>query len=108
MVGIEFGPPASSSGRAAWRVLELIRSGLFSQLVVDPLFNRHRILTQVAGDHIEVIKLLPTLVAGEAEVDVFLEALDDVLTRAARVGPAAVRMGRDFVDRGRRSGALHR
>jgi ornithine--oxo-acid transaminase len=49
-----------------------------------PLFHRHRILTQVAADNVNVVKLLPPLIAGEEEVDYFVAALDDVLTSAEK------------------------
>ncbi len=84
MVGLVFGPPASGAGRARFRLVELAHKGLFSQLVVGPLLQRHGILTQVAGDAMNVVKLLPPLVAGQEEVDTFVEALDDVLAAAAK------------------------
>jgi ornithine--oxo-acid transaminase len=86
MVGLVFGAPTSRGLRRRWRVLERMRPGLFSQAIVVPLFHRHRILTQVAADGINVIKLLPPLVAGPDEVSQFLHALDDVL-RDAHEGP---------------------
>ena len=48
------------------------------------LFHRHRILTQVSGDHIEVIKLIPPLIIGEREVDRFVAAFVDVMDDAHR------------------------
>jgi hypothetical protein len=53
---------------------------------VLPLFHRHRILTQVAADSVNVIKLLPALTVGEAEIDLVVDALDDVLADAHRRG----------------------
>ncbi|MHB1783499.1 MAG: aspartate aminotransferase family protein, partial [Acidimicrobiales bacterium] len=84
MVGLVFGEPSGGGARARFKLLELAHKGLFSQLVVGPLFQRHRILTQVAGDSMNVVKLLPPLVAGQDEVDLFVEALDDVLTSARK------------------------
>lgn len=84
MVGLVFGEPGSPAVRARYRLLELAHRGLFSQLIVGPLFQRHRILTQVAGDAMNVVKLLPPLVAGQDEVDLFVDALDDVLASAHR------------------------
>ena len=55
-----------------------------------PLFHRHRILTQVAADNVNIVKLLPPLIAGDEEIDHFVAALDDVLADAHRsAGPAA-------------------
>jgi ornithine--oxo-acid transaminase len=84
MIGLVFGEPSSLRLRSRWKMMEGARKGLFSQLIVGPLFQRHRILTQVAGDNINVIRLLPPLVAGQEEVDYFIEALDDVLGDAHR------------------------
>lgn len=82
MIGLEFGAPKSRGLRARFRLLEMARTGLFSQLIVGPLFTRHHILTQVAGDEMNVVKLLPPLICGQDEVDAFAEALGDVLASA--------------------------
>ncbi len=50
----------------SWTALQSARKGLFAQTVVHALFHKHRILTQVSGDHLEVIKLIPPLIIGEA------------------------------------------
>ena len=58
--------------------------------MVVPLFHRYRIFTQVAADNINVIKLLPPLIAGEEEIDYFVDALDELLRRGGeRLGTAA-------------------
>jgi acetylornithine/succinyldiaminopimelate/putrescine aminotransferase len=74
--------------------MEAIRTALFSQLMVVPLFHRHRILTQVAADNMNVVKLLPPLIAGDEEVDYFVEAFDDVLTAAAEGSSLFFEFGR--------------
>jgi len=79
MIGLEFGEPSSLRLKSRWKMLETARKGLFSQLIVGPLFQRHRILTQVAADNVNIIKLLPPLICGQEEVDYFAAALDDVL-----------------------------
>jgi len=84
MIGLVFGPPGSRGLRLRWRAIEAMRPALFSQLVVVPLFHRHGILTQVAADNMNVVKLLPPLIAGDEEVEYFVEALDDVLADASR------------------------
>ena len=84
MIGLEFGPPTSRSGRTRFKMLELARKGFFSQLIVVPLFHRHRILTQVAADNVNIIKLIPPLIIGDEEIDAFVAALDDVLADATR------------------------
>jgi ornithine--oxo-acid transaminase len=82
MIGIEFGMPEDKALRRRFRILELMRKGLFSQAVVLPLFHRHHIISQVAADDVNIIKLLPSLVWGEEESDVLVSALDDVLADA--------------------------
>jgi ornithine--oxo-acid transaminase len=84
MIGIEFGRPSSLRLRAQWTALQAARKGLFAQTIVHALFHRHRILTQVSGDHIEVIKLIPPLNIGEREVDRFITAFTDVMDDAHR------------------------
>ena len=84
MIGIEFGKPSSWRLRAPWMALHAARKGLFTQTVVHALFHKHRILTQVSGDHIEVIKLIPPLTIGEPEIDRFIDAFTDVMEEAHR------------------------
>jgi ornithine--oxo-acid transaminase len=98
MIGIEFGQPSSLTARAMWTVLNTVRRGLFAQLVVVPLHNRHRILTQVAGDHMAVIKLLPPLTIGDEEVATFLAAFEDVMADAMRPNGLAVDFGRTLIN----------
>jgi ornithine--oxo-acid transaminase len=84
MIGLEFGKPKSLKLKPGWSMLQAARVGLFAQMVVVALFQRHRILTQVSGDHTEVIKLLPPLTIGDEEVDMFREAFADVMNEAHR------------------------
>ncbi|MFE5754023.1 aspartate aminotransferase family protein [Streptomyces massasporeus] len=86
MIGIEFGRPKSLKLRSRWAMLQAARKGLFAQMVVVPLLQRHRILTQVSGDHMEVIKLIPPLIIGEREVDRFVDAFTAVMDDAHNGG----------------------
>ena len=97
MIGLEFTKPSSLKLRPGWSMLQAARVGLFAQMVVVALFQRHRILTQVSGDHTEVIKLLPPLTIGEAEVDLFREAFDDVMRDAHRGSGLMWDFGRTLV-----------
>ena len=103
MIGIEFGEPKAGAGRRRFRTLERLRTGMFSQTVVVPLFHRHRIITQVAADGVNIIKLLPPLVSGPDEVDYFVQALDDVMADAHRGSGLTYEFGRTMA-----RGALHR
>jgi ornithine--oxo-acid transaminase len=97
MIGLEFGKPRSLKLKPGWSMLQSARVGLFAQMVVVALFQRHRILTQVSGDHTEVIKLIPPLTIGDAEVDMFREAFDDVMRDAHRGSGLMWDFGRTLV-----------
>ena len=84
MIGIEFRRPKSVRLRAQWSLLETMRSGLFTQLVIVPLFRDHGILSQVAGDHQNVLKILPPLITTDEQADEFVAAFDDVLNNLER------------------------
>ncbi len=84
MIGIEFQRPRSMRLRAQWSLLESMRTGLFTQLVVVPLFRDHRILTQVAADNQNVLKILPPLITTDEQASTFVDALDDVLGNLER------------------------
>ncbi|MFI2369213.1 aspartate aminotransferase family protein [Streptomyces sp. NPDC018833] len=97
MIGIEFGRPESIRLRSRWAMLQAARKGLFAQMVVVPLLQRHRILTQVSGDHMEVIKLIPPLIIGEREVDRFVAAFTAVMDDAHNGGGLMWDFGRTLV-----------
>ncbi|WP_310724500.1 aspartate aminotransferase family protein [Streptomyces sp. N2A] len=97
MIGIEFGRPTSLGLRGRWTMLQAARKGLFAQMVVVPLLQRHRILTQVSGDHLEVIKLIPPLIIGEREVDRFVGAFTAVMDDAHGGGNLMWDFGRTLV-----------
>ena len=84
-------------------MLQKARVGLFAQMVVVALFQRHRILTQVSGDHMEVIKLIPPLMIGDAEVKLFTEGLNDVLEDASKGSGLMWDFGRTLITQAIRS-----
>ncbi|MFF8598141.1 aspartate aminotransferase family protein [Streptomyces sp. NPDC015232] len=97
MIGIEFGRPSSLGLRSRWTMLQAARKGLFAQMVVVPLLQRHRILTQVSGDHLEVIKLIPPLVVDEADVERFVTAFTAVMDEAHAGGGLLWDFGKTLV-----------
>jgi ornithine--oxo-acid transaminase len=84
MIGIEFHRPKSLRLRTQWSLLESMRTGLFTQMVIVPLFRDHAILSQVAGDHQNVLKILPPLITTDEQADAFVDALDTVLSDLER------------------------
>ena len=103
MIGLVFGEPTTPSLRRRFRLVEKLRTALFSQMIVVPLFHRHRILTQVAADNMNVVKLLPPLIAGDDEVEMFTDALDDVLQSAEKGSSLIFEFGKTMA-----KGSLHR
>ena len=96
MIGIEFHRPRARRMRTQWSLIEMMRSGLFTQLVVVPLFRQHRILTQVASHNDNVLKILPPLIITEAQADQFVDALDDVLSDLERSLHLLMSVGREL------------
>jgi ornithine--oxo-acid transaminase len=93
MWAIEFGNPGGVA--ATWRVLEAAQPGIFAQLVVVPLFRDHRILIQVAGHRLNVVRAMPPLVLGEDDVERFALALDSVVAGAQKLPKAMLRFALD-------------
>lgn len=103
MIGIELGlpRPADRNGsglrsfglRVGWKAMRGIEPALLCQSVLVPLMMDHHILAQVAGRHLDVIKLTPPLVLTEAEADRFLAAFEDVIAGAHRVPGAFWKVG---------------
>jgi ornithine--oxo-acid transaminase len=103
MWAIEFGAPSSGARRSIWNATERAQPGIFSQLIVGPLFHEHRILCQVAGHRMNVVKALPALVVDEDEVRRFAAALEEVVARAERVPSAFARFGVGMAGRAARA-----
>ncbi len=90
MFGIDFKRPQNSLKlKAAWDTLHTLNFGVFSQMITVPLLWDHRILTQVAGYHTEVIKFLPPLNIARSDIDYFLAAMRKVLEDIQQVPGAA-------------------
>jgi ornithine--oxo-acid transaminase len=86
MIAIEFGTPRSLKLKAAWSLMEQASRGLYCQLVLIPLLEKHRILAQVAGHALPVIKLLPAYVIDEGDVAWIVRAFSEVIRDSQRMG----------------------
>jgi ornithine--oxo-acid transaminase len=86
MIGIELGPPKSLRLKAAYALLEQANEGLFCQLILMPLLARHRVLAQVAGHTVPVIKLLPPFVVSEDDLLWIEESFEQVVHEAESLG----------------------
>jgi ornithine--oxo-acid transaminase len=98
MFGMEFGRPRSFKLRAGWDLLHKVNRGLFGQLIVVPLLDKHRILSQVSG-HNAVIKLLPALTLNDADVKWILDAMEDVVAEVHKFPGSAWDVGKDLAKR---------
>ncbi len=93
MFAVDFARPKDSMKlRLAWDMLHKLNYGVFGQMVVIPLLQDHRILTQVAGYHTEVIKFLPPLTIQKEDLDWFITAMQSVLGETQRFPGAAWNM----------------
>jgi ornithine--oxo-acid transaminase len=79
MIGIEFQEPKNLKMKVAWKMIHAANDGLFAQMVVMPLLAKHRVLTQVSGNHGDIIRILPPFVVTDDDIAYFVNALDDVL-----------------------------
>jgi ornithine--oxo-acid transaminase len=70
--------------------------------VLIPLLREHRILAQVAGHDLPVIKLLPPLVISDADLAWIEDAFDQVLGECERLG-GIWELGRTLVDQARKA-----
>jgi ornithine--oxo-acid transaminase len=85
MIALEFGEPRSLKLRAAWKLLEKANAGLFCQMITVPLFTRHRILSQVAGHGMQVVKFIPPLTLNQEDRTWIVSAVEDVVAEAHKV-----------------------
>jgi ornithine--oxo-acid transaminase len=86
MIGLEFGPPESLRLKATYTLMDHASKGLFCQLILIPLLQRQRILAQVAGHELPVIKLMPPLVVSEPDLDWIAHGFAEVIGDSQSLG----------------------
>ncbi len=104
MIGIQFAEPRSLKLRAGWKLVHALNRSLFCQMLTVPLMKEHRILTQVAGHGLDVIKLLPPLVIDETHVERFLSAFERVVADCHTFPGSAWQVTKDLAAAASRSG----
>jgi ornithine--oxo-acid transaminase len=95
---IEFGDPG---GSPTWKMLERVQPGIFAQLIVVPLFSEHRILSQVAGHNVNIVKGLPPLTITEDDVNWFAAALESTVADASKLGRSMTKFALNAARAGR-------
>lgn len=96
MIGLEFGKPSSFKKKLVWQAVHKIDKGLFGELIVMPLMQKYRILTQVSGHHQDIIKLIPPLVITEKQIHYFIDSLDAVLNEGTKITGSMLTMGKNL------------
>jgi ornithine--oxo-acid transaminase len=94
--------------KAAWALLEQARKGLFCQLITIPLLKQHRIVSQVAGYGMNVIKLIPPLTLNQEDRAWIRDGFESVVADSHRVPGAIWDLGRTLAShslKGRSSAA---
>jgi ornithine--oxo-acid transaminase len=95
MFAIDFARPRSGFLlQQKWDALHKMNFAVFGQTVIVPLLHEHRILTQVAGYHTEVIKFLPPMTVTKEDMDWFLGAMEKVLGDTSKTGSTLKTIGR--------------
>jgi ornithine--oxo-acid transaminase len=97
MIGVEFGSPRSPKLRTSWNLLETASNGLFCQLIVIPLFNDCKLLTQVSGHGSHTIKLLPPLTISDEDCAWIEQSFETVIAGAHRTTGAVWKLGKTLI-----------
>ncbi len=96
MIAIEFHAPKSLGLKAAWAMLEAANKGLFCQMITIPLFKEHRILSQVAGHGMNVVKLLPPLNLTQKDRDWIVDAMEKTIADTHNVTGSIWTLGKNL------------
>jgi len=96
MIAVEFQSPKSLKLKAAWAMLEAANKGLFCQMITIPLFKEHRILTQVAGHGMNVVKLLPPLNLTAKDQDWIINSFDKTIADTHQVPGSIWDLGKNL------------
>ena len=86
LMGIEFQTPHQLRLRIPFQAFGAIHPAMFGQIVVMRLFRDYGFLTQICGNNFMVLKVAPPLVATDAQLDAFVEAIRDVVELAHSAG----------------------
>jgi len=97
MIGIEFGPPEKLTLKMGWNLINKINEGLFAQVISMSLMRKYRILTQVSGHKVNIIKALPPLIISKNDIDYFVDSLGEILHESEKFPGPIWEMGKSFL-----------
>ncbi len=78
MVGIEFNQPGALAEKVTFGLAGKLSDEYLGSLVAGELMNKHRIITAYTLNNPNVIRLEPPLNVSRAQMDIVLQALDDI------------------------------
>ncbi|MDN5332268.1 MAG: putrescine aminotransferase [Tepidanaerobacteraceae bacterium] len=82
MIGIEFEPPVKGFiNRITGGVINKLYEEFTGALVAGELLNKHRIITAYTLNNPNVIRLEPPLIVTKEDIDLVLDALEDIFSR---------------------------
>jgi ornithine--oxo-acid transaminase len=96
MIAIEFQSPKSLGLKAAWAMLEAANKGLFCQMILIPLFKEHRVLAQVAGHGMNVVKFLPPLTLTQKDRDWIINSVEKTIADTHNVTGSIWTLGKNL------------
>jgi len=96
MIALEFEAPKSLTLKTAWAMLEAANKGLFCQMVTIPLFKQHRLLTQVAGHGMNIVKLLPPLNLTQKDRDWIVNSFNSAIADTHKVPGSIWTLGKNL------------
>jgi ornithine--oxo-acid transaminase len=77
--GIVFRAPRSVGLRLSFEAFRAVHSGMFGQMLVMRLFNKHNILSQICGNNFLVLKVAPPLVVTQEHLEYYVDAIEEVV-----------------------------
>ncbi len=97
VLAVEFEKPKSTKLKIGWDLLHKASGGLFPQIIIMPLMDKYKILSQVAGHDMDIIKFLPPLNLTRKDADYFLDAMEDVVKEAHKFPGSLFGLGKKLV-----------
>ncbi len=79
LMGIEFQAPRQLKLRIPFEAFGAVHGGMFGQILVMRLFRDWGFLTQVCGNNFMVLKVAPSLVVTDSQLDGFVTAIRNVV-----------------------------
>jgi ornithine--oxo-acid transaminase len=77
--GIVFRAPSKLQLRIPFEAFRKVHEGMFGQMLVMRLFREKKILTQICGNNLMVLKAAPPLMVSEAQLEEFVTAVKSVV-----------------------------